>query len=89
MRLAVNVCKLPFVGKLTSVKKRTILHGVTYDELIAFYGTAANAAGKIGVSRPLLSMWKKRGEIPLGRQALIQIQTRGRLRADDQATVPQ
>ncbi len=62
---------------------------MTYAELIEHYGTASEAARKLGVSRPLLSMWKKRGEIPVGRQALIQIQTRGRLRADNPATVPE
>ena len=62
---------------------------MTYADLREHYGTAAMAARKLGISRPLLSMWKKRGEIPVGRQALIQIQTRGRLRADRPETVPE
>jgi len=62
---------------------------MTYDEIIAFYGTARRAASKLGVTPPALAMWKRRGCIPDGRQALIHIQTRGRLKADKPEMVPQ
>ncbi len=58
-----------------------------YRHLIEHYGSAPEAARKLGVSRQLLFYWKEKG-IPLGRQALIQIQSRGRLRADEPETVP-
>lgn len=61
---------------------------MTPQDLIDHFGTATAASRKLGVSAPLLSMWKKRGFIPLGRQALIQIQTRGRLRCDRPELVP-
>lgn len=60
---------------------------VTYQQLIAYFKTREIAADECGVSRQLLYHWEKHG-IPPGRQALIQIQTRGRLRADNQRTVP-
>ena len=61
---------------------------MTYDDLIDLYGNAATAARWLGVSRSCVSVWKKRGTIPVGRQALIQLQTKGRLRADRPETVP-
>ncbi len=58
-----------------------------YHDVIKFYGSPPIAARKLGISRQLLHYWREKG-IPIGRQALIQIQTRGRLRAEDQTTVP-
>jgi len=59
-----------------------------YDDLMRVYKTPGNAADKLGVTRACISYWRWHG-IPMGRQALIQLITRGRLRAADQATVPQ
>lgn len=61
---------------------------MTHADLIQYYGNATKAAAALGVSSPAVSVWRTRG-IPIGRQALIQIQTRGRLRADRPETVPQ
>ena len=60
---------------------------MTHDDLIQYYGNATKAAAALGVSSPAVSVWRTRG-IPIGRQALIQLQTRGRLRADRPETVP-
>ncbi len=62
---------------------------MTYQQILDYYGTPAEAADKLGVSRPTLSAWKRRGFIPIGRQALIHMQTRGRLKCDRPELVPQ
>jgi DNA-binding transcriptional regulator YdaS (Cro superfamily) len=54
------------------------------NDLVEFYGSQTKAADKLGVGKAVVSIWKVRG-IPPGRQAMIQIQTRGRLRADSPA----
>jgi hypothetical protein len=60
---------------------------VTYDELIAHYGTqrAAGDALKvfdgIGVKQPSVAEWKEQG-IPAPRQAQYEVVTGGALRAD-------
>lgn len=61
--------------------------GVDYDDLIRHYKTPGEASRKLKVTRSIISYWKKHG-IPVGRQALIHIMTRGRLRADNPDTVP-
>jgi hypothetical protein len=53
---------------------------VTYQDLQTKYGTDANIAKAIGVSRQLVGYWKRKG-IPYGRQCMIQLATKGRLRA--------
>lgn len=57
-------------------------------DIITHFGTASMASKKLGVTRAAISIWKRRG-IPLGRQALIQLQTRGRLKADRPGMVPE
>lgn len=60
---------------------------VTYDQLIAFYGTQ-KAAGDalrvfdgVGVTQPSVAEWKEKG-IPAPRQAQYELLTRGDLVAD-------
>ena len=53
---------------------------MTFADLQRKYGTDSDIARGIGVSRQLVYVWKKKG-IPYGRQCMIQLQTRGRLRA--------
>jgi hypothetical protein len=53
---------------------------MTYKDVIAFYGNANRAAAALKVTRAAVSWWKYNG-IPIGRQAMIQIKTRGRLKA--------
>jgi DNA-binding transcriptional regulator YdaS (Cro superfamily) len=57
------------------------------NDVVQFFGTASEAARRLGVTRAAVSIWQRRG-IPPGRQALIQLQTRGKLRAEDQRLVP-
>ena len=64
----------------------TIL-AVTYKQIIRFFGSRAAAAERLEVSRQLLYHWEKHG-IPRGRQALIQLQTDGALRAERSISVP-
>jgi len=54
-----------------------------YQQLIEFYGTAREAARKLQVTESAIAQWKIRGRIPEGSQAIIQIRSRGRLRADE------
>jgi hypothetical protein len=63
---------------------------MTFDELIAHYGTqkaAGEALGAFGkkeaVSQASVAEWKEKG-IPAPRQAQYQVLTKGRLKADRQ-----
>jgi len=58
------------------------------NDLVVHFGSQTKAAAKLGVKKAVVSIWKTRG-IPPGRQAMIQIQTRGRLRADRPEVAPQ
>ncbi len=60
---------------------------MTYKDIISLYGSAPEAAKKLGISRQLLYRWREFG-IPRGRQALIHFQTNGRLKADPSIRVP-
>jgi hypothetical protein len=51
------------------------------DDLVMKFGSESEAARKLGLTRAAISVWRKRG-IPVQRQALIQLMTRGRLRAE-------
>jgi DNA-binding transcriptional regulator YdaS (Cro superfamily) len=53
-------------------------------DVMTFFGTAENAATRLGVSRAAIYQWTKRKKIPQGQQARIQIKTRGKLRAKEQ-----
>lgn len=54
---------------------------MTYADLEREYGSPTNIAKALGVSSQLVTYWRRKG-IPKPRQALIQLKTRGRLRAD-------
>lgn len=54
---------------------------MTYDELIAYYGTQKKAADALGVEQPSVSDWRSKG-IPLPRQAQYELLTDGVLKAD-------
>ena len=51
---------------------------MTYQELIAFFGTCSKAARALGVDRRVVHRWKRAG-IPLMRQYQLQIVTQGAL----------
>ena len=55
---------------------------MTFDDLRIKYGSDANIAKALGVSRQLVGIWKRNDAIPYTRQCAIQLGTRGRLRAD-------
>lgn len=63
------------------------MQAMDYDDVIRHFKTPGEAADALGLTRAAISYWRTHG-IPVGRQALIQLQTKGRLRADDEATVP-
>ena len=54
---------------------------MTFDDLIAYYGTPKQAADRLGYTRQAVTGWRRR-KIPEKAQRLIQAATRGRLRAD-------
>ena len=53
---------------------------MTYDQAIAYFGTAAQMARMLGVKPPSVSEWKD--GIPMGRQYQIEKATNGALVAD-------
>jgi len=56
---------------------------MTYDEVVSHFGSAAAAARALGYRhRQRVHKWKDMDAIPLGDQALIEIVTRRKLRAD-------
>ena len=55
---------------------------MTFADLQRKYGTDSNIARAFDVSRQLVFHWKKKG-IPYGRQCMIQLATKGRLRAEE------
>lgn len=52
---------------------------MTYDEVVAYYGTAYRVSKDGGFSKGAPYNWKKQGYIPIATQQLIQIKTRGKL----------
>lgn len=54
---------------------------MTFDKLIAHFGSQVSAASAIGVTQPTLSNWKKRGHIPHLQQLRIEHVTKGKLKA--------
>jgi hypothetical protein len=61
---------------------------MTFDELKAHYGSSQKIADAVGVSKQVVSYWKRAG-IPIGRQYEIQILTGGKFRADPAHAVSQ
>jgi hypothetical protein len=55
---------------------------VTYDQLIAHYGTMAEAGAAIQLSRQAVYAWRARGVVPLDKQLDYEVATNGALRAD-------
>lgn len=55
---------------------------MTYDDLIAHYGTAAAAAAARGIDRQRVHGWKSRERIPTDDQIEYEVLTGGELRAD-------
>jgi hypothetical protein len=53
---------------------------MTYTDIVRYYGTASEASRKLGLTRAAVSVWRRRG-VPYGRQAQIQLATRGKLKA--------
>lgn len=53
---------------------------MTYDELIAHYGTQSAVAAALNLKQPSIAEWKS--GIPVLRQVQIERLTRGRLKAD-------
>lgn len=54
--------------------------GVTYDELIAYFGSQAAAAKAFGIQQPSVAEWKRRG-VPETRQLEAEKLTSGDLKA--------
>ena len=52
------------------------------EETIKYYGSIKNLADAIGVSRQTIYLWKDKGAIPYARQAQIELETRGKLKAE-------
>ncbi len=57
---------------------------MTYDDLIRYYGTPSKPCKVLGISRPLIHDWKRKG-IPKLRQYEIEVKTGGALKAQESA----
>lgn len=55
---------------------------MTHQDLCDYYGSAAEAARKLGKSRGTLTYWKNHG-IPFPTQCVIERMTKKKLRADE------
>jgi hypothetical protein len=56
------------------------------EQVIAHYGTQAAVCRALGIKQPSVFEWVANGRIPRLRQYQIQLETRGKLLADDRAT---
>lgn len=54
---------------------------MTLEETLKFYGGVKSLADSIGVSRQTIYLWKEKGKIPFARQAQIELETKGKLKA--------
>ena len=54
---------------------------MTPNQVIAYYGSAKNAAEMIYYTPQAINGWRRRGKIPLHAQKWIQSVTRGKLKA--------
>jgi len=54
---------------------------MTLEETIKYYGSIKGLADSLGVSRQTIYLWMKKGKIPFSRQAQIELETRGKLKA--------
>lgn len=55
---------------------------MTPEQVIEFYGSEQAAADALSCTRQNVNLWLNRGKIPIRTQALIQLITRGKLKAD-------
>lgn len=53
---------------------------MTYDDLVETYGSMSKAARALGIAKQTVHKWKTAG-IPFERQFVIQMKTKGRLKA--------
>jgi DNA invertase Pin-like site-specific DNA recombinase len=67
------------VGVKLVVNKEEVMN---LEETIKYYGSIKNLADAIGVSRQTIYLWKAKDAIPYARQAQIEIETRGKLKAE-------
>jgi len=55
---------------------------MTYQEIIDYYGTPSAVAKSLGLSVTAVTDWKKKIQVPLGRQAQIAALSNGALSAE-------
>lgn len=55
---------------------------MTYDQIITYFGNAANAARALGITTASVAGWRKRDEVPIGRQYQVEVMSSGKLVAD-------
>jgi len=54
---------------------------MTIEETIKHFGSITALASALGVSRQTIYLWQKKGSIPFARQAQIELETNGKLKA--------
>jgi len=54
---------------------------MTLEETISYYGSIKTMADSLGISRQTVYLWKEKGRIPFARQAQIELETKGKLKA--------
>lgn len=69
---------LRLVGVKLVVNKEEVMN---LEQTLKYYGSIKNMADAIGVSRQTIYLWKSKGAIPYSRQAQIELETKGKLKA--------
>ena len=59
-----------------------IMRFMTPEQIIKHYGDEKAAADALGVTRQIINYWKQKGEVPIRTQSLIQLLTKGKLKAE-------
>jgi hypothetical protein len=59
-----------------------MLRSMNYDDIIRHYGSAAKAARKLPYGPTAIANWKARKAVPIPTQHVIQVLSRGKLRAE-------
>jgi transcriptional regulator with XRE-family HTH domain len=64
---------------------------MTYDDVLAYYGTQAAVAAELGIGQGAVSWWKRNrgGRIPKFHQLRLYVITKGRLVPDEDVYEPQ
>lgn len=55
---------------------------MTADQVVRYFGTKKAAAEFLGITTAAIHQWNKRGMVPLKTQCLLEVRTKGQLKAE-------